>query len=130
VFGNVRARFRGGIGWSWRGQPRVQRALLAIWKCRNWRPSWRGLSVQPIVCYHKNKGLNIFSQPTILTKIPSSSSRCWRKWGQGKSASTLVLRVNSQLLENVYFWKFDTNFGFKSIELAQWNSIFNQQGNK
>jgi hypothetical protein len=30
----------------------------------------------------------------------------------------------------VYFWKFDTEFGFKSIELAKWNPIFNQQGQK
>jgi hypothetical protein len=53
--------------------------------------------------------------------------------GHGESASTLVLMVKTQILEIVYFWKIwkiDTKFGFKSIELARWNSIFNQQGQK
>jgi hypothetical protein len=50
--------------------------------------------------------------------------------GQGESAGTLVLTVKTQLLENDYFWKFDTNFGFKSIELAECHSIFNQQAQK
>jgi hypothetical protein len=35
-----------------------------------------------------------------------------------------------QLLEFDYFWKFDTKFDFKIIELAKQNSIFNQQGQK
>jgi hypothetical protein len=48
--------------------------------------------------------------------------------GQGESASTLVLTVKTQLLEIDYFWKFDTKFGFKSIELTQWAFVFNQQG--
>jgi hypothetical protein len=30
--------------------------------------------------------------------------------GQGESAGTLVLTVETQLLEIVYFWKFDTKF--------------------
>jgi hypothetical protein len=38
--------------------------------------------------------------------------------GQGESAGTLVLAVKTQLLEIVYFWKFDTKFDFISIELA------------
>jgi hypothetical protein len=49
--------------------------------------------------------------------------------GQGELAGTLVLTVKTQLLEIIYFWKFDTKFGFKSMKLAQ-NSIFNQQAQK
>jgi hypothetical protein len=33
------------------------------------------------------------------------------------------LLEKTQILEIVYFWNFDTKFGFKSIELANWNSI-------
>jgi hypothetical protein len=51
-------------------------------------------------------------------------------FGQGESAGTLVLTVKMQLLEIFYFWKFDTKFGFKSIELPRGNTIFNQQGQK
>jgi hypothetical protein len=32
--------------------------------------------------------------------------------GQGELAGTFVLTVKTQLLEIVYFWKFDTKFGF------------------
>ena len=51
-------------------------------------------------------------------------------FGQGESSGTLVLTVKMQRLEIFYFWKFDIKFGFKSIELAQWYTIFNQQGQK
>jgi hypothetical protein len=47
--------------------------------------------------------------------------------GQGELAGTLVLTVKLQLLKFVYFWKFDSKFNFKSIELAKQISIFNQQ---
>ena len=50
--------------------------------------------------------------------------------GQGESAGTLVLAIKIQVLEIVYFRQFDTKFYFKNIELAKWNSIFNQQGQK
>jgi hypothetical protein len=39
--------------------------------------------------------------------------------GYGESAGTFVLTVKTQLLEMVYFWKFDTKFDFKLIELVQ-----------
>jgi hypothetical protein len=32
--------------------------------------------------------------------------------GQGELTCTLVLAVKTQLLEIVYFWKFDTKFSF------------------
>jgi hypothetical protein len=38
--------------------------------------------------------------------------------GQGELAHTLVLTVKTQKLEMVYFWKFDTKFGSKSIKLV------------
>jgi hypothetical protein len=50
--------------------------------------------------------------------------------GQGESAGILVLTVKMQIWKIVYFWKFDTKFDFKSIELAKWHSLFNQQGQK
>jgi hypothetical protein len=45
--------------------------------------------------------------------------------GQGELAG-----VKTQLLEIIYFWKFDTNFCFKSMKLALGNSISNQQAQK
>jgi hypothetical protein len=42
----------------------------------------------------------------------------------------LVLIVKTQKLDIVYFWKFDTKFGSKSIKLVLWRPISNQQGPK
>jgi hypothetical protein len=39
-----------------------------------------------------------------------------RMTGQGELTRTLVLAVKTQLLEIIYFWKFDTKFSFKNIE--------------
>ena len=45
----------------------------------------------------------------------------WHLWGGA---------VETQLLEIIYFWKFDTKFSFKSIEFDVWNALFNQQAQK
>jgi hypothetical protein len=45
--------------------------------------------------------------------------------GQGELAHTLVLTVKTQKLEIVYFWKFDTKFGSKSIKLILGRTIKN-----
>jgi hypothetical protein len=42
----------------------------------------------------------------------------------------LVHSSSQYILEIVYFWKFDSKFGFRSIEIANWNFIFNQQSQK
>jgi hypothetical protein len=39
--------------------------------------------------------------------------------GRGELTRTLVVAVKPQLLDIVYFWKFDTKFSFKSIELVE-----------
>jgi hypothetical protein len=51
-----------------------------------------------------------------------NKNESWLNWGQGELAGTLVLTVNTQLLEIVYFGNLTPN---TIIELAQWNSIFN-----
>ena len=59
-------------------QLRVQRALLVIWTWRDWRISWKGSSVQPIMCCHGIKGLNLFSLTAIMPKIIHSSNCSWK----------------------------------------------------
>jgi hypothetical protein len=54
----------------------------------------------------------------------------WRFQGQGELAGTLVLTIKMQLLEMIYFCKFDTKIGFKSMKLVLRHSTFNQQGQK
>jgi hypothetical protein len=68
-----------------------------------------------------------------FTRLPRKgpvAASCMEPTGTGRSDPYTRPRNKNAILEIVYFWKFDTKFSFKSIELVEWNLIFNQQAQK
>jgi hypothetical protein len=68
---------------------------------------WRWLAyLMPILGFHR------IECKLLLPFEERRKRQCQVMQGQGELTCTLVLAVKAQLLEIVYFWKFDTKFSF------------------